>query len=82
MAFNNCVTKLLISTKQVRTNIQTPVDFIATWVRGLDEDVCKNLKRVLTYLNGTIHLPLTLQSDFLTIVNWWVDASLVVHPDM
>ena len=61
MLFHNCVTKLLFVTKQARPYIQTSVTFLTTQVIDPDKDDYNELKIVLTYLNSTIYLPLTLQ---------------------
>ena len=42
----------------------------------------KKLKRAIAYLRETIELDLTLESDGLMNIYWWVDASFGVHPDM
>ena len=36
-------------------------------------------KRVLSYLKGTIHMPLILSADSLMLSRWWVDAAYAVH---
>jgi len=41
----------------------------------------QNLMRLLKYLNGTRQDKLTLTTDDLHIVKWYVDASFAVHPD-
>ncbi len=38
-------------------------------------------KRVLSYLKGTLHMPLILLADLLTLSRWWVDAAYAVHDD-
>ena len=40
------------------------------------------MARVIKYLQGTIDLPLKLSGDGTGVVEWWVDASFAVHPDM
>ncbi len=39
------------------------------------------MKRLLGYLKGTLHMPLILLADFLTLPRWWVDAAYTVHHD-
>ena len=36
---------------------------------------------MLSYLKGTLHMPLTLilSADSLTLSRWWVDAAYAVH---
>jgi hypothetical protein len=36
----------------------------------------------MKYLRVTVSMPLTLQSENMSIMKWWVDASFAVHPDM
>jgi hypothetical protein len=37
------------------------------------------VKRLLGYLKGTLHMPLVLSVDLLTLSQWWVDAAYAVH---
>jgi hypothetical protein len=37
------------------------------------------VKRVLSHLKGTLHMPLILSADLLTLSQWWVDAAYAVH---
>jgi hypothetical protein len=46
-----------------------------------DEDDWGKVKRVLSYLKGTLHMPLILLADLLTLSQWWVDAAYAVHRD-
>jgi len=36
---------------------------------------------VLSYLKGTLHMPLILLVNLLTLSRWWVDAAYAVHDD-
>ena len=36
---------------------------------------------MLGYLKGTVHMPLVLSADSLTMSRWWVDAAFGVHND-
>lgn len=47
-----------------------------------DEDDWKKLIRLLTYLNGTIDLPLRLSAKDLNIIKWFTDASFATRHDM
>jgi hypothetical protein len=80
--FHRIVAKLLFLCKRARPDIQTPVAFLCTRVKGPDKDDYKKLTRVMKYLRSTIDLPLTLETDSVDIVKWWVDASFAVHSDM
>jgi hypothetical protein len=50
-------------------------------VRSPDEDDWGKVKRVLSYLKGTLHMPLILSADLLTLSRWWVGAAYAVHND-
>ena len=36
---------------------------------------------MLSYLKGTLHMPLILSADSLTLSRWWVDAAYAMHDD-
>jgi hypothetical protein len=48
-------------------------------VQAPDKDDWGKLKRVLSYLKGTINMALILSADSITLTRWWVDASYAVH---
>ena len=56
--------------------------FLTTRVQGPDVDDWKKLGRCLRYLRATRKLPLTLCCDPAGVIQWWIDASFAVHPDM
>jgi hypothetical protein len=62
-------------------DIQTAVSFLTTRVKKPDEDEWGELKRILKYLKGTMHMRLRLSVDDLGIIRSWVDASYNVHED-
>ena len=51
-------------------------------MRELDKDDDKKLSQILKYLSGTRDIVLTLESDGIEKVKWWVDAAFAVHHDM
>jgi len=51
-------------------------------VKCPDVDDYKKLTRVMKYLRNTASLPLVMEAKNLNAVEWWVDASFVVHPNM
>ena len=66
----------------MRRDIQTAVSFLTTRVKEPDEDDWGKLKRVLKYLNGTLHLKLTLSANQLRFtVHWYIDGSHQTHED-
>jgi hypothetical protein len=79
--FHRTVAKLVFVQARARRDLQTPVAFLTTRVKGPDEDDWGKLKRVLQYIKGTINMPLVLSADSMTLPKWWIDASYAVHPD-
>ena len=79
-AYHHTTAQLLFLSR-VRRDIQTTVAFLTTRVKRPDEDDWGKLKRVLKYLNSTLHLPLSLFADSLTNIAWYVDASHQTHDD-
>jgi hypothetical protein len=79
--FHHNTAKLLFLCKRVRPDIQTAVAFLITRVKGPDEDDYKKLLRVMKYLCGTMHMPLSLEADDNQLIKWLIDASFAVHPD-
>jgi hypothetical protein len=80
--FHSVVAKLLYVSIRARSDILLAISFLCTRVsKSTVEDEAK-LKRVLEYLNGTLHFKYVLGADNLTKLRSWVDASYAVHPDM
>jgi hypothetical protein len=80
VAYHHTTAQLLFLSR-VRRDIQTAVAFLTTRVKEPDEDDWGKLKRVLKYLNGTRSLLLTLSTDSLSILQWYIDASHQTHDD-
>jgi hypothetical protein len=57
--FHHIVAKMLFLCKRARPDIQTPVAFLCTRVKGPDMDDYKKLTRVIRYLRGTLKMKLT-----------------------
>ncbi len=81
MAFHHATAQLLFLSARARRDIQPAIAFLTTRVRAPDEDDWGKVKRVLAYLKGTMHMPLVLSADCLTLSRWWVDAAYAVHHD-
>jgi hypothetical protein len=81
MAFHHATAQLLFLSNRARRDIQPATAFLTTRVKNPDEDDWGKLKRVLGYLKGTLHMPLMLSADSLTLSRWWVDAAYAVHHD-
>ena len=81
MAFHHATAQLLFLSARARRDIQPAVAFLTTRVKSPDEDNWGKVKRVFGYLKGTLHMPLVLSADSLTLSRWWVDADYAVHSD-
>jgi hypothetical protein len=64
--FHRIVARLVWVQARGQRDTQTPVSFIMTRVKSPDEDDWGKLKRVLQYIKGTIHMPLSGGSIALT----------------
>ena len=80
--FHHVVARLLFACKRARPDIQTAIAFLTTRVQSPGMDDWKKLRRVLRYLYGTQHMRLTLGANNSREIEWWVDASYGVHPNM
>jgi hypothetical protein len=67
MAFHRTTAQLLFLSARARRDIQPATAFLTTRVRSPDEDDWGKVKRVLGYLKGTLHMPLILSADLLTL---------------
>ena len=74
--------KALFLTNRARRNIQTTVAFLCTRVKSPDQDNWKKLGRMICYLQETQGLKLTLESNGIHFIKWWVDATHGLHQDM
>jgi hypothetical protein len=81
-AFHHATAQLLFLSARARRDIQPCTAFLTTRVRARDEGDWGKLKRLLGYLKGTLHMPLILSADSLTLSRWWVDAAYAIHHDM
>jgi hypothetical protein len=80
-AFHHAAAQLLFLSARARRDVQPATAFLATRVICPDEDDWGKVKRLLGYLKGTLHMPLILSADLLTLLRWWVDAAYAVHHD-
>jgi hypothetical protein len=81
IAFHRTTAQLLFLSARARRDIQPTTPFLTTRVRSPDEDDWGKVKRVLSYLKGTLHMPLILSADSLMLSWWWVDAAYAVQDD-
>ena len=63
-AFHHAVTQLLFLSARARRDIQPVTAFLTTRVKNPDWG---KLKRLLQYLKGTLHMPLILSADSMTM---------------
>ena len=75
------VARLLFSSKRARPDIQVCATFICTRVKSPTEQEYKKLGRVISYLKGTVHLPLVIGVDDSETITWNIDSSFAIHPD-
>ena len=80
--FHHIVAKSLFLSKRGRPDLQTAIAFLSTRVKTPDNDDYKKLARMIKYMRSTKELVLTLSADPTQIVQWWIDGSYAVHPDM
>ena len=80
--YHHLTAKLLYLSKRTRPDLLTAVSFLCTRVQSPDADDWKKLGRCITYLRDTANLKYTLSMQDGCNVQWWVDASYGVHPDL
>ena len=80
--FHQNVAKLHFLCKRAHPDIQTADAFLYTRAKCPDVNDYKNLTRVVKYLWNKESLLLVLEAENLNTVEWWVDASFAVHPNM
>ena len=80
--FHHLVATLLYLAKKTRPDIQVAISFLCTRVQSPTIDDWKKLGRCIRYLSTTRDMPLTLEVDRSGVIQWWVDASYAVHPNM
>jgi hypothetical protein len=66
-AFHHAAAQLLFLSARARRDVQPATAFLTTRVRRPDEDNWGKVKRLLGYLKGTLHMPLILLADSLTL---------------
>jgi hypothetical protein len=82
VVFHNIVAKSLYLVKRARPDASVSIAFLTTRVREPDIDDWRKLGHLMEYLRSTIDLTLNLGADSSGILNWYVDASFAVHPNM
>jgi hypothetical protein len=80
--FVHIVMQLLYLSQRARPDIRTAVSFLCGRLSLPDVDDYKKVHRVIKYLRGTLDMPLRLSGDGHGVIQWWIDASFAVHPNM
>ena len=80
--YHHIVAQLLYLGKRTRPDLLLAISFLCTRVQSPDEDDWKKLGRCLRFLKDTKDDKLTLEANSKTSINWWIDASFAVHPNM
>lgn len=75
-------TRLLFLKKRARPDVQTPVTFLCTKVKMLDEDNYMKNKRATGYLYQILYAPLILGTNKSDNIYWWKEGAHAVHQDM
>jgi hypothetical protein len=71
--FHHIVAKTLWAALWARPDLLTTLSFLTCKVKAPDEDDFKKLTQMVSYIKGTIDLPLILSANGTRIVEWWVD---------
>jgi hypothetical protein len=79
MVFHHATAQLLFLNTRAGQDIQPAAAFLTMRVRLPDKDGWGKVNRVLSYLKGTLHMPLILLADLLMLSRWWVDGAYTVH---
>ena len=80
--FHHIVAKALWAALCAHPDLLTTLSFLTCKVKAPDKDDYKKLTQMISYIKGTIDLPLKLSADRTSIVKWWVDASYATRKDM
>ena len=81
-SFHSSVAKALYLGKRVRPDIMTTVSFLTTRVQDSTEEDMLKLRRLIRYLNRTIHEKLTISMSTKLQLSAYIDASFAVHHNM
>jgi hypothetical protein len=80
--FHSIFALLLWVDTKARPDILVPISFLGKRTSKADEDDELKLERLLSYLQHTKEMRLTLGVDNLSVAKWWADSSFAVHQDM
>ena len=80
--FHTFVMKSMFLGKRARPDILVGISYLSTRVLNSNEADWKKLVRILSYLNNTRDMVLSLEADDDQQLIWYVDASFGVHSDL
>jgi len=80
--FHSVTAKLLFVGKRARPDIDTTVAYLCTRVSKSTTYDWAKLKRLISYLAGTINMERTLGASNLTELYTYIDAAYATNPDM
>ena len=81
--FHHIVAKALYYiSKRARPDTCVAIAFLSTRMWEPDVDDWKKLQHLIDYLQATSDMPLILGADNTGVLNWYVDASFAVHPNI
>ena len=80
--FHSVVAKLLYIFKRARPDIEPTISYLITRVSTSNVDDWEKLKRVLTYLKGSINEIRIIGVRSLKEIFTWIDAAFAVHDNM
>ena len=80
--FHSIVAKMLWVRPRSRLDIAFTISFMCTRVGCSTEEDWMKLRRLMGYLNNTIHEKRTLGADSIIDLSTWIDSSYAIHADM
>ena len=80
--FHSVFARFLWVGVKARPDTLVALTFLGKRVTKANDDDWVKLERLLSYLQDTKSMPLTLGVEDLQVVKWWADSSFAVHPDM
>ena len=80
--FHSVFARLLWVGVKTRPDILVALSFLGKRTAKADQDDWSKLERLLSYLQDTRNMPLSLGIEGLQVVKWWTDAAFAVNPDM
>ena len=80
--FVHLVMRGLYLSQRGRPDIRMVISFLCSRLTCPDKDDYKKLTRLIRYLRQTLYMCLVLWKNCTNSIQWWIDPSYAVHPDM